>query len=95
MAGQAGEHQPKTIQQLRPRSEGGANTGNGRALVQGKGGGNIQYLVHIGTRRLCHAPPCVCGQGFQIPPRPFGVQYAKRKRAFPGAGHARNADDPI
>ena len=72
-------HQTQTVQQFCPRSEGRANTGNGRALVQGKGGGNIQHLVHIRTRSLCHTPPCISGQGIQIPPGAFGVQYAQSK----------------
>ena len=73
VAGKAGEHQPQAVQQLRPRSKGGADAGNGGSLMQGKGGGNVQHLVHIGASCLSHAPPCVGGQRFKISARALGI----------------------
>ena len=95
VGGEPGEHQPQAVEQLRAGPERAADARHAGALPQGKGRGDIQHLVHARLLRLCHAPPGVGGQGFQIAPGALRIQHAQRKRGFPGAGHARDPHDPV
>ena len=93
VAGQAGEHQAQTVEQFGHRAEGAADAGHAGALVQGQGGRYIAHLVHLGAAGLRHPAAGVGGEGLQIAPGAFGVQYAEGERRLPGAGHAGDADD--
>ena len=93
MARQTREHQPHDVQQLRRSAERAAHPGHARALMQRERRRNIAHLVDTRLLRLCHAPPRVRRQRFQIPPRPFGVEHAERERGLARSRNARNADD--
>ena len=95
VTGQPGKHQPKAVQQLRSRAEGAADAGHAGPLVQRQRSGDVQYLVHLRLCGLRHAPPGIGGQGFQIAPGAFGIQYAQRQRGLPGAGDPGNAHDLV
>jgi hypothetical protein len=83
VAGQPGEHQPQAVQKLRPRAKGGADSGDAGPLVEGQGGGDIEYLVYLGLGGLGHPPSRVGGQGLQIAPGALGVQDAQGQRGLP------------
>ena len=74
MAGQTGEHETQAVQQLRHGAESAADPGDARPLVKGQSRRNITDLVHIRSGCLGHASAGISGQGFQIPPGPFGVE---------------------
>ena len=75
VAGEAGEHQPQAVQQLRHRSERAPDARHPRPLMQGQGRRHIAHVIHLCPCRLRHPPPRIGGQRLQVPPRPFRVQY--------------------
>ena len=77
VAGESRIHEPETVQQLCACAECAADTGNARALMKSKSGRHIEYVIHIRFCGLGHPPPCVCGEGVQVAPRPFGVEDAQ------------------
>ena len=95
VAGQAGEHQPQTVEQLRAGAEGAADAGHAGPLVQSERGRHVQHLVHVGLCGLRHAPPGVGGEGLEIAPGALRIQHAEGQRGLPGAGHPGDADDPV
>ena len=77
VAGQTGEHQPQTVEQLRAGAEGAADAGQAGPLVQSERGRHVQHLVHVGLCGLRHAPPGVGGEGLQIAPGALRIQHAE------------------
>ena len=78
VAGQAGEHQAKAAEQFSPGAEGAADAGNAGTLPQGDSGRNVEDFVDVGFRGLGDASAGIGGQGFEIAPGAFGIDYAER-----------------
>ena len=95
VAGKPGIHKAEAVQKLRARAEGAADSRNTRALVQGKGGRDVENLVHLRFGRLGHPPSCVGREGVQIPTRALGVENAQGEGGFAGTGEPGNADNLI
>ena len=93
VAGKPGVHEAETVEELGPCAECAADPGDSRALVEGKGSGDIQNVVHVSLRRLGHAPPCISGEGVQISPGAFRVEDTQGEGRFAGAGYTGDADD--
>ena len=93
VAGQAGEHEPQTVQQLGTRAEGAADARHTGPLVQRQRGGDVKHLIHLCLGGLGHAAAGVGGQRVKVAARAFGIQHAECQRRFARPGHARNADD--
>ena len=93
MVGKTREHEPQTVQQLRPRAEGAADAGHAGTLMQRQRRRNIENLVHAGLRRLRQAAARVGRERLEIAARAFGIEHAQRQRGFARAGDAGNADD--
>ena len=93
VAGQAGEHEPQTVQQLGTRAEGAADARHTGPLVQRQRGGDVKHLIHLCLGGLGHAAAGVGGQRVKVAARTLGIQHAECQRRFARPGHARNADD--
>ena len=93
MVSQAGIHQTQTIQKLRTRAEGAANTGHAGTLMQRQRRRHIQRLIHLRLRSLCHPPTGIRGKGFKVAARAFRIQYAQCQRGLARPRHAGYADD--
>ena len=95
VAGEAGIHEPQTVQELCPRAERAADAGHARALVQRQRRRNVQHVIDAGSGGLRHPAARVGRQRLQIAARALGIQHAQRQRRLAGTGHARDADDLI
>lgn len=93
VTGEAGEHQPERIKQFGSSSEGASDPGDGGALMQCEGGGNMQHIVDGSLRRLSHASSRVGGKRLKIAAGSFGVKDAESEGGFAGTGDAGDADD--
>ena len=93
MAAQTRKHQPQALEQLGPRTEGGADAGHRGPLMQGEGGRDIQHIGHVRPGGLGHAPAGIGGEGFEITAGALGVQDAQGEGGFAGAGNPGDADD--
>ena len=93
--GQTGEHQPQCVQQLGSGAEGTADAGDPGPLVQRQRRRHVQNLIHLRPGRLCHAPPGIGRERFQITSGAFGVEDPKSERGFAGAGDSGDSDDLI
>ena len=91
MAADAREEESQAVQKLARGAERRSHARHRRALVQREGGGNVAHVVDRGLARLSDAPTRVSGKRLQITARPFGIEHAKRKRAFARTRHARDA----
>ena len=89
--GKTGVHEPQTVEQLRSRTKGTADSRDSGALMQRQRGGDVQNLVNAGFRRLRHSSARVGRQGFQIAPGALRIQNAQRQRRFSGTGNPGNA----
>ena len=89
--GDAGEQEPQTVEQFGHRAERRADARHGGPLVQGQRGRHMQHFVHLGAAGLGQATARVRGQRFQVTPRTFRIQHAKRQRALSRTGDAGHA----
>ena len=95
VAGQAREHEPQAVEELRHGPEGAPDPGDARPLVQGQGCRHIADVVHMGPRRLRHPPSGVGRQRLQIPARPLRVQNAQGQGGLARSRYARYGRDLI
>ena len=93
VAGEAREHKPQAVEQFGHSAEGAADSGHSGPLVQRKGGRHIAYLVHHSPRGLGHTAAGICGQGFKVTPRAFGIENAQREGGLSRTRHTGNPDN--
>ena len=95
VGGEAGIHQPQTVQQFCAGSECRTNAAAARPLMERQCRRDIQDLIYIGFSCLGHPPPRIGRKGFQIPARTFRIQDAQRQGRFSGPGDTGDSDDFI
>ena len=77
VAGQAGEHQAKAVEQLRPCAERASDTRYAGTLAQGDGGRHIENVVYLRFGRLGDASAGIGRQRFQVASRAFSIHHSK------------------
>ena len=93
VAGEAGEHQPQTVQQFRHRPERAPDSRHSRPLMQRQGCRHIAHVIDLRPRRLRHPAPRIGGQRLQVSPRPLGIQHSQRQRTLSRARHPGDPHD--
>ena len=66
------------------------DSGYGRSLVKSQRSGDVAHVVDRRFACLRNAAACIGRERFKVAARAFGVQHAKRQRAF---ARSRNARD--
>ena len=79
VAGKAGIHKAQAVQKFCARAESAAYFRYARPLVQGKGGGNVQYFVYARPGSLGHSAAGIGGERLQVSSRALGIQHSERQ----------------
>jgi hypothetical protein len=90
-----GEQETEVVVDLRDRADRGARVRAGGLLLDGNGRRQALDQVDIRLLHLLEELPGVCGQRFDIPPLPFGIDGIEGQRRLARAGQPGDDDQPV